>query len=375
MTVGRNDPCPCGSGKKFKKCCLHKKEAARRPHPAPPAELRFLSPLASWCAQGAIAEALKPGGTVHIHPYALIKLRDDPTLLQTAFPEDRAQLVRSWRISSLAAMPTEEIETRITFLKVPYSRPEFIELAQSRRSAWNIGAEWSKRVPGSNAADTDFLGLAACELWRRLRPEQPSLEMLDDWICEGYAFLALTRRAEALGAWWKVWKTLRPQITPEVNNLAEANDRFFPHMSQSLSNWAGDFCLEAINGSLSDPRCGEFGIQFITELLQTLPGEPELLNFQADLATLYFHTQRIAEGEQFCEQMIRDHPDRAVGYAVLSDGLLEKSSKQAPAPVSIQRAIAILEQALARPVSDAEDFDLAKRLTTARELVPKTVGS
>ena len=23
--VGRNDPCPCGSGKKFKKCCLNKK--------------------------------------------------------------------------------------------------------------------------------------------------------------------------------------------------------------------------------------------------------------------------------------------------------------------------------------------------------------
>ena len=22
MKIGRNDPCPCGSGKKFKKCCL-----------------------------------------------------------------------------------------------------------------------------------------------------------------------------------------------------------------------------------------------------------------------------------------------------------------------------------------------------------------
>jgi uncharacterized protein YecA (UPF0149 family) len=21
QTIGRNDPCPCGSGKKFKKCC------------------------------------------------------------------------------------------------------------------------------------------------------------------------------------------------------------------------------------------------------------------------------------------------------------------------------------------------------------------
>jgi hypothetical protein len=26
-TVGRNEPCPCGSGKKFKKCCLGKKES------------------------------------------------------------------------------------------------------------------------------------------------------------------------------------------------------------------------------------------------------------------------------------------------------------------------------------------------------------
>ncbi len=26
MTIGRNDPCPCGSGKKFKKCCAAKGE-------------------------------------------------------------------------------------------------------------------------------------------------------------------------------------------------------------------------------------------------------------------------------------------------------------------------------------------------------------
>jgi uncharacterized protein len=26
--VGRNDPCPCGSGKKYKKCCLNKPAGA-----------------------------------------------------------------------------------------------------------------------------------------------------------------------------------------------------------------------------------------------------------------------------------------------------------------------------------------------------------
>lgn len=28
MKVGRNDPCPCGSGKKYKRCCLLKDEMA-----------------------------------------------------------------------------------------------------------------------------------------------------------------------------------------------------------------------------------------------------------------------------------------------------------------------------------------------------------
>jgi hypothetical protein len=29
MKVGRNDPCPCGSGKKYKKCCLAKDQEAQ----------------------------------------------------------------------------------------------------------------------------------------------------------------------------------------------------------------------------------------------------------------------------------------------------------------------------------------------------------
>jgi len=28
--VGRNDPCPCGSGKKYKKCCAQKSSMERR---------------------------------------------------------------------------------------------------------------------------------------------------------------------------------------------------------------------------------------------------------------------------------------------------------------------------------------------------------
>src|SRR6266511_2438537 len=39
MRAGRNDPCPCGSGKKYKKCCLtqdQETEASRLAQSAPP---------------------------------------------------------------------------------------------------------------------------------------------------------------------------------------------------------------------------------------------------------------------------------------------------------------------------------------------------
>ena len=34
MKIGRNEPCPCGSGKKYKNCCLQKDELAK-PKPKP----------------------------------------------------------------------------------------------------------------------------------------------------------------------------------------------------------------------------------------------------------------------------------------------------------------------------------------------------
>jgi SEC-C motif len=40
MNIGRNDPCHCGSGKKYKKCCLAKDEEARRREAAPPTPIK-----------------------------------------------------------------------------------------------------------------------------------------------------------------------------------------------------------------------------------------------------------------------------------------------------------------------------------------------
>jgi hypothetical protein len=49
MSVGRNEPCPCGSGKKFKQCCLGK---------APAKDQRFarlMILVALLCVGGGVA--------------------------------------------------------------------------------------------------------------------------------------------------------------------------------------------------------------------------------------------------------------------------------------------------------------------------------
>ncbi len=54
VRVGRNDPCPCGSGKKFKQCCLHRGTVASRfaSRAGPPSSL-LTYPSTRSVAQGA----------------------------------------------------------------------------------------------------------------------------------------------------------------------------------------------------------------------------------------------------------------------------------------------------------------------------------
>src|SRR5438067_12585532 len=92
MPIGRNQPCPCGSGKKYKKCCLPKDEARARestPLPiAPPS--RIAKPRGDFF--GHVGMNMTPGlvtALVHslgfekrfekigLTPYTVLKVRTD----------------------------------------------------------------------------------------------------------------------------------------------------------------------------------------------------------------------------------------------------------------------------------------------------------
>ena len=58
MKAGRNDPCPCGSGRKYKKCCLAKDQQARQTTASPP----HLSPAARLRPVPSLTPHPKPAG-------------------------------------------------------------------------------------------------------------------------------------------------------------------------------------------------------------------------------------------------------------------------------------------------------------------------
>jgi hypothetical protein len=81
MPAGRDDPCPCGSGKKFKKCCLHKERQQQHER---------------W-QQAAAAQGEKLAGQQDCQP-ALV---DAPRLGDADFDSDAG-----WEDKAIYAAPT-----------------------------------------------------------------------------------------------------------------------------------------------------------------------------------------------------------------------------------------------------------------------------
>ena len=299
--------------------------------------------------------------------YVIAKLFEDSEQFAQMKRREPEKARRFWTPRKVAALTTEGIVAQLRTLAVDASRDAYLALAEGRTSAWAISEQWLDAIarPLSPHAD-DFLGLAACELWKRYCPERPSIEMLDDRMQEGYQLASERQGASACDSWWEVWQTIRSRLRPEMNTARRAAVVF--DGTQSLFNWVQDFALELHNAAVQERRYARIGVQLCEEVLAHFPGEDELflINFRADLGEFHFLAGEHTEGERVLLELIRDYPDSAAGYARLAD-FFGYGPTPGSEPIDRDRAQALLEQALARPVSDAADYDLEKRLAELGE--------
>jgi SEC-C motif len=353
-SVGRNSLCHCGSGKKYKKCCLAADTKAMESKPA--------IDTPGNAARMATFESAAMG----IHPYSIMKMvtTSSPDVLSGLSKHDIAALKDKWSLAKVALLETDEIVSRLKKLGIDGSHASFAMLTSGSNSAWSIGNIWIDGLSAQlGAGEEDFICLSACELWKRYCPGRPSMEMLDDWVTEGYELLESRKHVEAVEIWLRVWQYVRPRIEPHMTTFDAANAVF--HISQFFGNWIQDFTMETRNAAIREPKCAEMGIRVIHELLGQFVDEDldTILYFRGELGALLFHASRFEEGEATLQSIICEYPERSRGYAELA-GAMGCSTHGTP---DFPRAISILEQALAYPVIDASDYDLKFRLDDLRE--------
>lgn len=349
--IGRNEACPCGSGKKYKQCCLDSAPTpARSRPPLPPLPVRaparktLRGASFTLAAAEAVSKGLLPD--LELHPWIVAQLRERTGLGPGGQPP-------VWTIGRVRAMETAALQGTLARLGVQVDKASMEAAARENFSAWDLSLDWAH-----TGLDPEFLGLVACELWRRWVPDLVSLEMIDEGMQVGYDKREAGDARGACAAWLDTWMSLLDTL-PDERSIDALDAAFGPGLN-TIGNWAGDVATEVRGLVRSDPTLGRWALAVYRAVAEQL-GDRRI---RRDLAELHYGLGETAEGEHILTELIREDPDDADAYVLLADAL---SYDAVGAYADVPRAIALLEEALGRSVRDARDWGLADRLAHLRK--------
>lgn len=359
MKIGRNAPCPCGSGKKYKKCCLNNDQQTERMHSD---HNGFIQPPPRETSHKIPQEA----SGIRVRPYMLAKMCDPKEKhVQEIFlhhPELKERNMIS--VSQMRSLSTEQLIEKLLEKGVRYDQEQFLAMCEKENSAWDVAEMlWPKQLKSLEKNVSDVAGLAACLLWQRLYDEKKltkvSVEMLDDWMEKGYKLLDIDR-FEACRIWMRVWETFKADYDLANRSIDEIDAQF--NGSQSFFNWCQDFEMELINASIDSKEFAELGVSYLNEFLACFADEDAILvnQFKSSLGEFYCRSGDQETGEKVMRELIRQYPDRMVGYIGMEMALsIKKMNDEA---LALEERLKILEEAKKFPVIDGKNFDLDRRI-------------
>jgi hypothetical protein len=346
MAPGRNAPCPCGSGKKYKKCCLPKEQQeAHR----------------TRTAEGGAVDALR---TLGISRHQGLRLAHEE-MAGGRMSKSRSRRVRDlWTPQKVSAMDTDEILERLRAMGVEVDERTFPGLTEGLESGWALSETWANGAERRlDDRERDFLGLAAVNLWRRWVPHRPCVEAIDDWMQEGYQMDA-DQPAAVVANWWVgLWELLCRRARQEgVKTTDELDSRL--GSTQHVGNWLQDMGIAFLNASMGDPKMAWRGAEALGQVVETFPGEGSWLGtFMTDRAELLFRAGRRDLAEPILRRQIDEEPKEPAAYMRLAEGLTDGDD---PAPEDVREAIDLLEHARAR-CEEADNYGAADLLERLRE--------
>jgi|GEM_PF-4352990 len=296
------------------------------------------------------AEALARGEPLpglDFHPWVIAQLRNWTGLGRAGTaPQHTIQTVRAWGDMRLFRTLAEA--------GAPSTGEAFLEATEAFFSAWELSESWTLR----GEPDEELIGLVSCELWRRLRPERPSLEMLDELMQQGFREREAGDRERACATWGRLWHELLALLPDDVETLDHAAG-WLPSL-ESLTNWLNELEIELATLGHGDPAWAERGAELLGSIVARFQGCSRLDSVRRQITTLWSQCGQRERAVTELEAMIAESPDEPAAYAYLAD-LFSMGTASGEA-LDNERARQILREALERPVRDPESYDLTRRL-------------
>jgi len=350
MKIGRNNPCPCGSGKKYKKCCMNKMQQNN--------SINHNSdiPKQAKTIQSVSHSLNEP----HIRPYVIAKMAEGNSAFGDLKPHFKSLHASQHFPSNVRLLTNEMIIKKLSERNVSFDEALFIEECYKHDSAWDVSEElWLKHVKVKTKDVADFCGLAACILWERLYQDNKlnklSVEMIDDLIEKGYD----KNEYESSEIWLKAWNGLKSLF--DISNLSiDQLDNIFSGC-QSIYDWCYDFEINLINAAINNKKYAKIGISFLDEFISFFSNNEELIKpLQRSLAELYSRADNHEKGEQIMTEFIKRYPEDASGYIGMDTVIAIKPSVDKQ--LKLKERLQILEQARNYPVINGDDYDLNMRI-------------
>ncbi len=265
--IGRNDPCPCGSGKKYKKCCL-----------------------------GKTSEQINPQQPVS-------KLKNILTY------------------KDVNPMTTSQIFSRLQALGVAVDEPQFLAGVDQFNSAQALSESWfeNHRVT-AKGKDDDFLWLAAWVLWERLAPpDRLCMETIDELIHQGGKLSDQGDSRAACDIWLKAWNGLLHWITPGVTTADELEEMV--GSDYFLMNYYQDLEMELHNAGTEDPAYFEKRIDYCRAFCRIFPdySKQVIHNMRRAICDTYVSLNRYDEAVKELDALVKDFPDNPWSFIQYGD--------------------------------------------------------
>ncbi len=362
MKTGRNTPCPCGSGKKYKKCCLNKGQQQKRKTQDAVIPKQKKTPLSRKFARHSLELPTT-------RPYVVAKMIDpkknDPFWEQLS---ELTPLLNKFQHlpSKIRQLSTEMIIKQLEERHVHFDPTLFVEKCQEYDSAWDVSeAIWLKQTRSKSKDSADFCGLAACILWERFYEENKlnklSFEMIDDLIEKGYE----KNDTQSCDIWFSAWNGLKSQFDLSQLSFDQLENKF--NGSQALLNWCQDFELKLLNVAIDNKDYAKKGISFFDEFFTFFSnGDEDLIPaFQRSQAEIYCHAGEYEKGEQIMSELLDRYPEDAGNYVGMDAVISLKPSVDKQS--TLKQRLQILETAKNYPVTNGGDFDLNMRISDLKK--------